>query len=155
VFCAIVSDNADFTIWTIDEVPDFLGGQFEDFVLGIHVWMCVWVVCVALLSGDRITQAYKNATTFFDFFWMPLELVFIRLCGLHLQKHLGANLTEMMNRRLVDLRKMGMGNLMYNALFKRPCPAFMSGMNHDLTRLVVARTIVHNAFGFASIAKSN
>ena len=49
------------------------------------------------------------------FLW-PVELAFIRLCGLHLRKHLCGYLSKMVDCGLVDLRQDSVCNLMYYTL---------------------------------------
>ena len=63
--------------------------------------MCVFDVW---LTFKKIVPKRLRVNDYFELFLWPVELAFMRLCGLHLQKHLRGYLSKMVDCGLVDLR---------------------------------------------------
>ena len=116
------------------------------------MWVALFFMCVCVLDVFCVTDKRETTTyawvwqqVFFNYFCpqkrtplAAMDLVFIRLCGFHSQKHLGALLPEMRDGWLIDLREMGMCHFVNHALLQRPSPALVGCMDYDLSLVVAA-----------------
>lgn len=78
----------------------------------------------------------------------------MRLCGLHLKKHLRGYLSKMRDCGLVDLWQNGVCNLMDHAFLQAPNPTAVRGVDDDTIAGVPAHAIVNDSGSLASKAKT-